>query len=329
MQQQKRRQGILPITLALIFLLNPNVHVIDVLPDFVAYIIFAHMLRYAKDRAPYFEEARAGFIKLAIISFFKIPAYFVITFARAGNVHDYDIRTLFAFAFGIAELCFSLSVIASLYSALVYLGERSKSGTLIKPYPIGKRGRVGTIDGLRYLTTAFIIVKCAGYALPELLVLTNTVSVGEIAFNWAKYYPYSIVILLPLIFIFGVFWANRCRAFARAVTEADDFKASLDSLFDEEGLKELNHRLWLTSLKTALTVMLVATFFTVEIAFDNFKGVNLLPPFIFGIIMTVGAYRVSRFSRGGRAVLTMGGIYSISALLHYIFKTSFLINYGY
>ena len=76
-------QKLLPITAVLIFLLNPNVHTIDVLPDFVAYIICAHMLRYAKDRAPYFEEARAGFIKLAIVSALKIPAYFVITFARA------------------------------------------------------------------------------------------------------------------------------------------------------------------------------------------------------------------------------------------------------
>ena len=201
MQKSTARKKIWPLTVALIFLLNPNVHVIDILPDFVAYITLAYMLRYAKDRAPYFDEARTGFIRLAIVSALKIPAYFVINFARSGNVHDYDIRTLFAFAFGVAEVWLSLSVIGSLYSALVYLGERSVSGTLIKPFPIGKRGRCGTIDGLKFLTTVFVIVKCAGYALPELLVLTNTVSVGEIAFNYAKFYPYTIVILLPLITI--------------------------------------------------------------------------------------------------------------------------------
>ncbi len=328
MQKQATRPRLWPITIALIFLLNPNVHVIDVLPDFVAYIICAFMLRYAKDRAPYFEEARAGFIKLSIVSFLKIPAYFVITFARSGNVHDYDIRTLFAFAFGFAEVWLSLSLIGNLYSALVYLGERSESGRLIKPFPIGKRGRHGTIDGLRLITTVFVTVKCAGYALPELLVLTNTVSPGEIAFNYARLYPYTIVILLPLIFALGVFWAKRCRSYARACA-VEDFKSSLNSLFNEDGLAELNKRLWLNSLKTALTVMLVATFFTVEISFDNFRGVNLLPSFIFGIALTLGAYRTSKFTGGSRGVIITGVLYSLSALLHYVFDTAFLINYGY
>ena len=329
MQKHKRKTGLLPITVALIFLLNPNIHTIDILPDFVAYIICAHMLRYAKDRAPYFEEARAGFLKLAVVSALKIPAYFVITFARAGNVHDYDVRTLFAFAFGVAEIWLSLSLIENLYAALVYLGERSASGTLIKPFKIGRRGRLGTIDGLRALTTLFVIAKCAGYALPELLVLTNTVSVGEKAFNFARYYPYTIVTVVPLIFIFGVFWAKRCRAYARAVSEAGDFKASIDALFNEEGRAELNKRLWLESLKTALTVMLVATFFVIEINLDNFKGVNLLPPFIFGIVMTLGAYRTAGFVGHKKSVLITGALYTLSAALHYIIKSSFLISYGY
>lgn len=329
MQKQTTKRKLLPITIALLFLINPNVHVIDVLPDFIAYIIFARMLRYAKDRAPYFEEAQASFIKLAILSAFKIPAYFVITIARAGNVHDYDIRTLFAFAFGVTELWLSMVLISNLYSALVYLGERSESGTLIHPFAIGKRGRVGTIDGLRILTTLFVILKCAGYALPELLVLTNLVTVGQVAFNFAKLYPYTIVILLPLILIFGFFWMKRCKCYARAVAEADDFKASLDSLFDENGRRDLDNRLWLTSLKAALTVMLVAVFFTVEIAFDNLKGINLLPPPLFGIIMTLGAYKTAKFIGGSRSIILTGSLYSVSALLHYIFESDFLIKHGY
>ena len=329
MQKHSQRRKLLPITIALIFLFNPNVHMIDVLPDFVAYIIIASMLGYAKDRAPYFEEARSGFIKLAIVSALKVPAYFVITMARSGNVHDYDVRTLFAFAFGVIELWFSLALISNLYSALVYLGERSESGTLIRPFAVGKRGKTSTVDGLKLLTTLFVIVKCAGYALPELLVLTNLVSVGQVAFNFAKYYPYTIVIALPLILIFGIFWMRRCKCYARAVIDAGDFKSSLDSLFDEDGLKELNNRLWLDSLKASLTFILVTTFFTIEITFDNFKGINLLPPPVFGILITLAAYKISKFIGGSHSIVFSGATYSVSALLHYVFESIFLIDYGY
>ena len=65
------------------------------------------------------------------------------------------------------------------------------------------------------------------------------------------------------------------------------------------------------------------------ISFDNLKGINLLPPFAFGLIMLLGAYRLSKFTGGSRAVLITGSIYSLSAILHYSFETAFLINYGY
>lgn len=329
MKKQGLGRHTAPITLILILLANPNVHVIDVLPDFIAYIIAACMLTYAKDRAPYFEEARSGFIKLAIVSALKIPAYFVITYTRAGNVQDYDIRALFAFSFGVAELWLSLILIGNLYSALVYLGERSASSAAIKPFPVSRGGRLGTLEGLRLFTTVFVIVKCAGYALPELLVLTRIVSSGSGAFNYARLYPYTIVILIPLILALGIAWAVRCRKYCRSVAAAEDFRTSLDSLFDECGREALNKRLWLASLKSSLSVMLVSTFFTVEIVFDNFKSINIIPHFVFGLILTLGALRLGKFVGGARWATVSGILYSAVSVVYYVFYAGFLSEHGY
>ena len=56
------------VTVALVFLFNPNISVIDILPDFVAYFLLARAFLYASDCAPYFEEARIAFKSSGIIS---------------------------------------------------------------------------------------------------------------------------------------------------------------------------------------------------------------------------------------------------------------------
>ena len=47
--------------LCLVFLLVPNFNIIDVLPDFVAYLILARFFGRYADYAPYFAEARESF----------------------------------------------------------------------------------------------------------------------------------------------------------------------------------------------------------------------------------------------------------------------------
>ena len=74
MAKQKKKEASL-IVLALVFLFNPNIQVIDILPDFVAFFIFARLLEKPALMAPYFEEARSSALKLAVISLAKIPAF--------------------------------------------------------------------------------------------------------------------------------------------------------------------------------------------------------------------------------------------------------------
>ena len=91
------------ITLALVFLFNPVVRVVDVLPDFIACAILIKALGYAADRAPFFEEAKNGLFRLAAISLAKIPAFMIISLARNGNTLDNDTSVLFTFVFSVIE----------------------------------------------------------------------------------------------------------------------------------------------------------------------------------------------------------------------------------
>ena len=51
-----------------IFLFNPDVAIIDVLPDFIGYTLLAVALRFARDLSPHFENAWRKFRILPVLS---------------------------------------------------------------------------------------------------------------------------------------------------------------------------------------------------------------------------------------------------------------------
>ena len=54
-----------------IFLFNPDVAIIDVLPDFIGYTLLTVALRFVRDISPHFENAWRKFRILAVMTVFK------------------------------------------------------------------------------------------------------------------------------------------------------------------------------------------------------------------------------------------------------------------
>ena len=54
-----------------IFLFNPDIAVIDVLPDFIGYLLLTLSLHFARDLSPHFENAWRKFRILTLVTFFK------------------------------------------------------------------------------------------------------------------------------------------------------------------------------------------------------------------------------------------------------------------
>ena len=55
---KRKSGGYFPaLVISLLLLFNPNVSIIDPLPDFIAFFILARLVERAADIAPHFEEA--------------------------------------------------------------------------------------------------------------------------------------------------------------------------------------------------------------------------------------------------------------------------------
>ena len=330
---QNKKNGTAAFVIALICLVNPSIHVIDIFPDFIAHLIIAGSLSFAAKRAPYFEEARAAFMKLALLTAAKLPGFVIIAQARAQVSNDNDIYSLFAFSFAVIEAVLIYTAINNLFLGLFYLGERGDSEALIRPFRLSGNGRkYGSVEGLRFLTLTFTIFKCVAYSLPELLLLTRGVNTGDYAytFNLATLYPYAIIFTVIATPCFGIFWAIRCAKYRRAILDEGKFEIAVESLFDEKSLAALEKKLWLGKMRTELTLATVASFFTFDIIFSDFKDINLLPHTVFAVILTVAAAKIAKYTgKWQKAIIATGAVYCVASLAAYISSVIFLSKYSY
>ncbi len=322
------------MTVAVLFFANPTVRLFDIFPDFIACFIIARALRYPADRAPFFNEARSAFLKLAIVSLVKIPAFFILIAVRGANVSDYDISVLLTFSFGVIEALYFTSAIGNLFSALFYLGERSGDNILLAPFKTSANEysrRTMKPETLRLLTLAFTYFKLAAGALPEMLLLSSTTDYGASGGYTIGFllYPYVLILFVVLTIVFGVVFAKSFNAYIRAIRNGGSFYATLDSLVRDEARIELDKKIKKRTLRQALDLFVLACIFLFTLRFDNLQEINLVPLALYAP-MTV--YAIIKLWGKGREILASvisGAVFFACALVYQISEFLFLDKYGF
>ena len=328
--ETEKRVSIWRLVLALILLVNPVVRVVDILPDFIGAFLIVSALGYAADRAPFFEEARRGFIKLAFISLAKIPAFLIISMARGQNTLDNDTSVLFTFVFSIIEAIVLVNATRDLFAGLFHLGQRTDASATVKPFAISKRSeRTATPESLQTLAIVFTVVRAALTALPELLLLTRSTDDGKYLFNIRALYPYSIVLSVLIVLILGIILAKRGVGYMRAINEEGKLISGIESLITDERAIEIEKKQASRRTRTAMTVLIVAAFMTLELRVDNLSSVNMLPHFIYGALLLAGGYFVCRHSKVKLPLLISSAAYTAMGLVGFFLEISFADKHGF
>lgn len=325
---EKKRGSIYgAILFSLIFLFNPNVSVIDILPDFIAYFILARLFIYPADCAPHFEEARIAFRRLGWLNFFKFFGFMVMVLVKRADPTDNDIIPLVTFVFAVLELLLMVIAVKKTFDALFYLGNRSEALSTIRPFYLGKiRIRPEDVRNLSYF---FAVFKCIVYFAPTPFLLTNTTLTPGGKLGIAE--AFIIVLLLShlLGIIVGIFWLIAMRKYALSIKAEGKFFYTLDKLLRENVEFDINKKIKLRSMFFALSVFSVASFFTLELALVESYDVNLIPHFIYALLLLLAVYKLAPFTKGALPAYISGGIYSLFSAVTYFVQCHFLTEYGY
>ena len=112
------------IAAGIFFLLNPNITVIDLLPDFIGCILIISGLGLLRDISDSLEEARKNFLRLFWVSLSHIPAFALMVSISASYLNEKTSILVFSFVYGVIEFILINNALTALIDGFVYVGQR-------------------------------------------------------------------------------------------------------------------------------------------------------------------------------------------------------------
>ena len=311
------------VILALILLFNPVVNVIDILPDCIAYILLILAIGAYTETVPYLAECRSALVKLALVTLIKIPAFTVMYSNMSSGK---DIVPLFTLVFVTLELILLYSAVTNGFGALSYLGERTDARSVREPFALSGK-RTSTPEQLKIFTLIFLLARGILNVAPEILLLTP--EEASLRRRLTEAYPAVLLLCIFASLVIGLIWLSHALKFVKAVKKVGDLKEAIGTLEHrgtpyEESIKRMKKR-----LISSLTLLAVSSIFIFDIVIEDFGGYNILPHFIYGILIFISLYNLASDIKTRRLLTVSTASYAISSLLGHLFTLSFFESHTY
>lgn len=330
------------LILGAVFLANPNINIIDILPDAVGCLCIYAAIFKLGDLYGEIDEAKRAFLTLFWVTASKFPAILIMLWVTGTNANESTIRLVFAFSYAVMETVFGIRAFRLLFDGLGYIGSRLDGGEclyyrLVRParqvkLKNGKLreipARAWRLESLAGFTYAFLIAKAVLYALPEVTTLASQNSLGEITpegRTLADFYPLLLGVAVFVGLILGVIWLCRfCAYIGRLAREKEFFGA----LAEQYAATVLPRRGVFVLRRVNIFALFVsaAALFSADLYLDT---VNRLPDFISAILFFVAACVIAKEIGGARWLGITSAVYFATSIVTYVFMLRFTKDYVY
>ena len=315
----KRGMGYGLLLLSGLFLWNPIVGMVDVLPDLIGYILLLAGLSQIADLQGEIGEAREKFRAVAWVALGEAAAQLFIRFflsatTSSGDVYGQNTPTwilLFSFVVTVLECYFLIPAYRELFRGLGRLAERKEAEHLT-----GKPSAKSRYDRMTVFAVVFVIGKNLLSLLPEFAAL-STYAYYQSETVSADWYTYIRVIrllaLLPALLLTAWWLARWIGLFASAKKDA----AFQDSLAEEyettvapnRGLL-LGRKVQLSFLFARLGAALLPTFMLLWEGVGETRrfGAELLPDFAACGFLLLSIHLLGVFDRIRKSEIWVGAL---------------------
>lgn len=260
--------GIGLILAGMIFLFNPFINVIDVLPDFIGYLLILHGMSKIADLEVKLSGAK---MKMNHALYVSLGRFAVMALSFVADF-DATLKLVFVFAFAVLDIFFVLPAFSSFFEGLEYAQFRFTD-----------KAESQKLSNAGKMTSVFLIVRSAGSVLPELTSLMTDYGYvqsggGGLADNSVLRVMLTIVCAAAVL-IFGIVWLSMVWG---ALSEVRKNKAFI-SVLEEKYAKEILTDKVLAmkrSVKGFWRIWFAAFFFLICISIDYHY---IVPEFAFGV----------------------------------------------
>ncbi len=273
--------GLGAVVTALVFLFNPNFNIIDILPDFIGYIILCAALSRLSDMNEDISVARRKFSYMIAADVAKLACIF-ITFSSPSADERNTMLLLIAFAFAVIEAVLLIPAIRSLFGGIMNLGYKFDNTSVLGRK---KSARKNYTEKIRSASIAFVAVKAAAYTLPEFAVLTtHTYDEGS-----RMVYIYDFIGLLRafafiVALIVGIVWLVCAAGYFNRLRKDEAFISALDAEYAENVAPRTGYFVR-KDVRLASALFFVASLLFIDFRLEYF---NVIPD-VLGAAVLIGA----------------------------------------
>lgn len=323
MKNKNKCLGLSSIVWAFVFLFNPNLNIVDILPDFIGYAIICAALSKIADMNEDIATASKGFVRALFADIVKFVCIFFV-FATSNPEEKNTLLLLVAFVFEVVELLLLIPAFKALFSGLIQLGYKFENKAVL--------GRKNTISRKNYtekiaaLTYTFLIVKALACVLPEFAVL-STHSYDELS---ASTFLYDYIGLLRSFALFvglivGIVWLCGMVKFFRRVSKDSVFTEALVDCYNKTVLPRESIFVK-KAVKLISLLFCVAAVLCIDFRIDNF---NVIIDTIPAIILIICALLTKRYIGARSKTLVPFIVYAVVSFVAIVFEYSFFNEYFY
>ncbi len=323
----------------LVFFCNPNLNIVDVLPDCIGCLLIVIALTKLGDLSADIGAAKQAFFTLFWITLSKLPALLLLMWITGNSVGEETMKLVFAFCYAVAETVFALRAFSLLLDGLAYLGTRTEGGEFLYTLPQpkqrppradGKPRRVRTrrFDGLMRTTSFFLIAKAVLYTLPEFTYLSSQDSLGYITpegLALSNFRPLLIVLSLLLGTVIGIVWLCCVCRYVRYIARNTAFWNQLYVQYQTTVLPRTGIFV-MRRMYTFSILISAAALFSVDLYLDE---VNCLPDFISAILFFLAAFVIAKDVGGALWLKITSAFYFVASVATFITMIAFTNEYPY
>lgn len=296
---------------AVIFLVNPCLNVIDILPDFFGYMFLLRAVTKWSDLCLAMRGAVANISRLRWFMLIKMLSVVLIP------TTDKGMPLLLTFSFAVIELIYILPAIGKFFDGMDYFATRfdGKSPTM-------------NINSVKSATYIFFIGKAALTLLPELCSLSSFEYSGFVTtapqIDFADFKNLFIIVNIVFTTLLGILWLVSILPYIQRIAKDTPFLTRILNAYNEEiaGDRNLAVR---RNTKSTVTVVIAALAFIPNIALDNF---NIIPNFAVGIFILLTWFYMKRLAKVSRWIPISAILSATVGIASFVLNIVFEITHG-
>ena len=282
-QKPIRKISFIPIAFACIFLFNAFINIVDIIPDFIGYIILSATLVKLGTMSSDIEVSAKCFRYMIVVDISKYASLMWIFGVTVGREQNNAVL-LVTFVYAVLEVILLVLSFNKLFSGFVALGYVHENTAILGSKR--EKGKSYT-EKIKSFTIFFIVIRSLLSVLPEFAVLTQTeYTEGSFVMYLYEYIGTMRGLSFFIATIIGIVWVVKIYKYFTRIQN--------DTVFCDLVIERYNRdvapkeSIFVLRNFGVATVMLV---FASAFLFDlRFNGISIIPDAIAAIFFVVGIF---------------------------------------